>query len=103
MAEHRAGIVLAGLHTFLIGHAVFGCLNQILGGTNDANHRENAQRYGQITPGVPIRKRTADTMANRLGNIAAATAAMTLTLLLANASTENDGIDDFWYRDVIGK
>ena len=99
MTEHRAGIVFAGLHAFLVGHAVFGRLDQILGRTHDANHRENAERDSQITAGVPIRKRTADAMANRLGNIAAATAAPTFTLLLANASTENDGIDDFYHRD----
>lgn len=99
MPEHRAGIVLAGLHALLVGHAVFGRLDQILSRAHDANHRENAKRDRQITAGVPIRKCTADAMTNRLGNIAATTAAPTLTLLLANASAEDDGIDDFHHCD----
>ena len=103
MAEHGTWVIFAGLDTLLIGDTVFGRLNEILGGTNDANDRKNTKRYRQIALPFSVRERTAETIANGLGNIATATAAMTVALLLANASAENDGINDFRYRDVIDK
>lgn len=99
MPEHGARIILASLDAFLVGNAIFRRLDQILGGTDDADHREDAKRYGQIATAVPIRKRSADTVTNGLGNVAAATAAMTFRLLFADASAENDGIDDLHHRD----
>ena len=103
LSEHRTGIVLAGLHAFLIRHAVFRCLNQILRRTNNADNRKDTQRYRQITILFPVRQGPTHAVTNRLGNLAAATAAMALMLLFANASSQNDGINDLRSRYMIGK
>jgi hypothetical protein len=103
MPEHRAWVILARLDAFLVRNAVLGCLNQILGRTNDANNRENAEGYRQVTPSFPVCQRTAQAIANGFGNIAAATAAVTISFPFTNAGTENNGINDLCYRDVIGK
>lgn len=103
MTEHGARIVLAGLNAFLIRNTILGCLDEILSGTNDANDREDAKRYGQIAPSFPVAQRTAQAIANGLGNVTAATATMTFMLLFANSGTQNNRIDDLRYRDVIDK
>ena len=46
-SEYVAGIVFLNRYTFLLRNRIFGSLNQKLGGTHDANYRENAERNGQ--------------------------------------------------------
>ena len=48
LAEDLAGIVLLNGTALLLGNAILGGVDQQLGGTNDAHHRENAEGYGQI-------------------------------------------------------
>ena len=103
VTEHGAGIILTGLDALLVGNAIFGRLNQILGGTNDANDRENAERNRQIALSFSVCECTVKTLANRLGNVAAAATAMAFALLFTDARAKHDGIDDLYYRDVIGK
>ena len=102
-AEHSAGIVIARLDAFLIGNAILGCLNEILGGTNDANDRENAERNGEITAHVTIHKRTTHTPCYLIGDLAAATATTAIRFLFVNVGVQNDGIDDLQSRYMIGK
>ena len=101
-AEYAARIVLFYGNTLLFGDAVLGCLNEILCGAHNANNREDAQRYGQITfsasslTAVIKAKRCFKARLNRLGKIAlaAATAAVALADTFYNARTEKDGRDD---------
>ena len=101
--EHRARIIRAGLDTFLVRNAVFRGLDQILGGADNANHRKDAKRNGQIPAAVSIRERTAQAMANLLGNVTAATAAMAFCLFLADARAKDDGIDGLHHPHEGGK
>jgi hypothetical protein len=99
VTEHGARIILTSFDALLVGNAVFRCRDEILGGTDDADNRENAKRNSQIATAISIRKSSAYTMAHGLGNVAAATAAMTFGLLFTDTSTENNGIDDLYHRD----
>ena len=105
MPEHRAGIVLAGLHALLVGHAVFGGMDQILRGTHDSYDREDAERHREISA-VRIVERAVDTGGNALGNIAAAaTQAAAGVVRLTYATVQDHGIDDLDDRDrqILGR
>ena len=101
--KHSAGIIVAGLDTFLIGNAILGRLDEILSGANDTNDREDAKRHRQIALTVSVRQSARNAMTHRFGNLTATTAALTFRFLFANARAQNDGIDDFRFRYVIGK
>ena len=101
--EETAGIVLRRRNALLVGNHELGCLDEILSGANDTNDRENAKRHRQIALTVSVRQSARNAMTHRLGNLTATTATLTFRFLFANARAQNDGIDDFRFRYVIGK
>jgi hypothetical protein len=102
-AEHSTRVVVARLDAFLVGNTILGCLNEILGGTNDTNDRENAERYGKIATHVTIHKRATHAPCHLIGNLAAATATTAIRFLFVNVGVQNDGINDLRSRYKIGK
>ena len=97
--EYATRIVLFNGNALLFGNAIFGCLNEILCRAHDANNREDAKRYGQITfsasafAAIVKAKRCFKARKNRLGKItfAAATAAVAFVNALYHACSEKDG------------
>ena len=90
--EDGAGVILLGRYAFLIGNAVFGCVDEILCGANDANDREDSERYGKISS-LAVNKSAVDLRGDRLGNVCTATAATAAAVVsLANLGCENDRI-----------
>ena len=41
--EKSAGVLFVRSKTFLVGHTIFGCVDDILCGSYDTNHREDAK------------------------------------------------------------
>lgn len=85
-AENSARIVILGRDAFLIGNAIFGCVDKILCGANYSYYRENAERHGKEATFL-VGKITVNVRRNVNGYIVAAataaTAAITRLLYLA--------------------
>ena len=102
--EYATRIVLFNGNAFLFGDAVLGCLNEILCGAHDANYREDAERYSEITlptsslsaTDTTERKGGFKAREHRLGKVtlAAATAAVALTDAFYDACSEKNGRDN---------
>ena len=91
--EDRARIILLGGNTFLIGYAIFGCIDQILCGTNDANYGEYSKGDGQIAT-VRIVQCSVDPRGDGFGNIVATAATATARLFrFTNSRVQNNGVD----------
>ena len=101
--KDRARIILARLYAFLVRYAIFRCLDEVLRRANNANNGENAKRYCQIALAFPIRQGAADAVAYGFRNFATAATTLALVFLFTNACSQNNGINDFQYRVVIGK
>lgn len=108
LAEDLAGIVLLNGTALLFGNTVFGGVDQKLCGTNDAHHRENTERYGQITvPDVggvikENRRGKRGEHAVRQISLAAATAAFAIADTLGNTASQNHGVNHLYNRPLIG-
>lgn len=90
--EDGAGVILLGRYAFLVGNAVLGCVDEILCGTNDANDRENTERYCEVSS-LAVNESAIDLRGDRLGNIGTATTATAAAVVsLANFGCENDRI-----------
>ena len=90
--EDGAGVIFLGRYAFLIGNAVFGCVDEILCGANDANDREDAKRDGEISSRA-VNESSVDLCGDRLGNVCTATAATAAAVVsLAHLGRENDGV-----------
>lgn len=108
-AEKRAGIVLLCRNALLVGNDVFGRADEILGGTDEANDREDPEGHEQYVASCrAIGEASVKVTGQRFGNIgtgAAATAAArrTARALLNNLRLQNDRIDRLNHgdRDVL--
>ena len=85
-AENTAGIIVARTHALLVGNAVLGCLDKILGGAGQTNDREDTQRDHQISARVSVAQNTVETVAKRRGNIVAAATAVAAACFLDHSA-----------------
>lgn len=95
MAEYAARIGRIVADAFLIGYAVFGCMHKILRGSDQANDREKAEGYCEISAIVVIITQVLTKIgANILGNVARTTAAGAAFLhVLHHLDTKHDGVN----------
>lgn len=75
--EKLAWIVVSCLNAFLFGNAIFRCVNEILGGTLNADHGEEPKSHNKLVA-LRVAKISVDRAANVFGNILANTAAFYL-------------------------
>lgn len=101
------GIVLLNGMALLFGDAVFACLYEELSGANDAHHRKDTERHGQIASAVTVVVKLQGRFQrgqNRLGEIVFLTAATAIALgyLFHDLCGKENGIDDLYNRPLIG-
>ena len=103
-SEHVAGIVLLHRDAFLFGNCIFARLNQQLRGTNDANHRKDAEGNGQKALCVVIKaRRCFKTVHHACGNVAvAATAAVAIRCFFHDLASQKNGIHHLHSCPLIG-
>jgi hypothetical protein len=104
LSEYRARIVLFAGYTNLIGYTVFCCIYKILCGTYYANYREDSQRYSQESfIGVIVTERARKRCTNAIGNIATATmAARVAIVIFVCFNVQNDRVYRFYNCPLIG-
>ena len=97
--EHAAGVIVGGRDAFLVGYYVFGCRNQKLSRTDDANNREYSERYCQISSVVIIdNETTVHCGCDRFGNVVRTATAATVVLgALEDIYSKYNGVDDLNY------
>lgn len=96
-AENGTRIVVLGRDAFLIGNAIFGCVDKILCGANYSYYRENAERHGKEAAFL-VGKITVNVRGNVNGDIvAAATAATAAITRLLYLAVKNNGVDYLYY------
>ena len=93
IAEHTAGIVLLHRNTLLFGNRIFGGIDQILGRSDNADHREDPQRNREesVHTGVVKANRRVQNLNKLFGHIAA-TAAVAIGGSLKDLASQKDRI-----------
>ena len=97
IAEDTARIGRIVGDALLVGHAIFGCMNQILCGSDKANYREQTKGNRKVSAiFIVIAQYLPEIRANALGNIAGAAATAAAILhVLDDLYAEHYGINDF--------
>ena len=90
-SEERTGIVFLCRYAFLIGYAIFGCLDQILTGADYSNNREDSKGYGNITS-VVVAERSGKTGYNVIRHVTTAATARGLLTRLFDLYAKNYGV-----------
>ena len=74
-AEKLAGVVISRFNAFLFGHAVFRCVDEILGGTFNADDGEKSEGHSKVLTFIVAYRAAADSTADGFGNVLALAAA----------------------------
>ncbi len=95
MAKYAARIGRIVANAFLIGHAILGCLDEILRGSDKTDDREQAEGHGKVSAiFVVSAQHLTKVGANALGDVArAAATAAAILRVLNHLNTKYDGID----------
>ena len=91
--EQITGGVIACACAFLIRHAVIGSLNEELCGSDDPDHREDAEGYVYSRTRSRGRKLTVEYAVDCVGELVALTGTATATAALLDLGAEDDGLN----------